>query len=110
MSQSWKINFAECFGDTKKRIVYQYFLQAPNTHRMPRSWILEVSDDDENWIKVDERIDGLPRTANIGKSFDVQQPAAGKIIRMRTTAVHSSFNAAYLGLIKWLMYGKIIEV
>ncbi len=110
----WKIDFPKVFQEEpngKQRIVYKYSLQNSGTHYAIKSWTVEVSDDDKNWFQVDERIDSMPATPNIGRTFVIQNPLAGKLIRFSSTAVQALPGAgAYFVLSSSELFGKILEI
>ena len=103
-----------CFDFKKMKIeisnysLKSFFSSQDKSHI--KSWVLEVSNDGENWDKIDEQTNyqGL-NGANITKTFEVSKKTFSRYCRIRLTDEYYGYPSCRLALNAIEFYGQIIE-
>ncbi|OHT03894.1 hypothetical protein TRFO_28734 [Tritrichomonas foetus] len=106
-----------CFDFKERRIMPSYYSIKScdggpgNCH--PMNWVIEASNDWEEWIELDRQIDNNVfvnegSSTNIIASFIIRKPIVSRYFRLRQIGKNSGLND-YLYLAGLEIYGKLIE-
>jgi hypothetical protein len=75
----------------------------------PKSWVIECSQDGENWVEVDRRMGNCDLNAtDVTKVFTLESEAEGQYVRIRQVEpAHSGKN--FLALSAFELFGKFVD-
>lgn len=101
-----------CFEFINHKIIpTNYTIQKTEDYYYPRNWIIEGSDDNANWVTLDEQQDSsfLDDDPYYTYTIDVQNETGFRFVRMRTTGANSSTISDSLIIDSFEFYGYIVD-